>query len=133
MDVQTQYAIKTHTPLSYEQAVEKVTALLKEEGFGIITEIDMKETLNKKINVDMGRYKTLGACHPAFAYKTITAEPLIGVFLPCNVVVYEENGKTAVAAMNPYMMSGIIDNEDVKEAAEKVTEIFERVIKKMKE
>jgi len=88
----------------YEAAIEKVTAALKEEGFGVLTTIDVKDTLKKKLNVDFRKYVILGACNPPLAYKTLQAETEIGLLLPCNVIVYEnDEGKSVVSAIDPVM------------------------------
>lgn len=125
------YAMKIKTSLKYEDAIKKATQLLKEEGFGILTEIDVAATLKEKIGVDFKRYVILGACNPKFAHKTISAEPLIGVFLPCNVIVYEEDEGSVIAAMNPYMMAEVINNPEVNEVGQKVGDIFSRILGKM--
>ncbi len=88
--------------LSFEDAITKVTETLKEEGFGILTEIDVKETLKEKLNVEFRKYKILGACNPAFAYQALQAEDKIGTMLPCNVIVQEHrDGKVEVSAVDP--------------------------------
>lgn len=125
------YALKIKTSLKYEDAVKEVTKLLKEEGFGILTEIDVASTLKEKIGVDFKKYVILGACNPGFAHKTVSAEPLIGVFLPCNVIVYEDGEGSVIAAMNPYMMAQVIGNEAVVEVGQKVGDIFSRILSKM--
>ncbi len=128
------YAIVTETSLSYEAALEKVTSFLKEEGFGILTEIDVQATLKKKLDKDFKKYKILGACNPSFAHRSLEAENLVGVFLPCNVVVYEgDRGKTVVAAMEPRIMTQLIQNPKLKEIADEVGSRLEKVIRKMGE
>jgi len=129
--IKTNFSIQTDTTLDYEEAIKRVTELLKKEGFGILTQIDVKETLKKKLNVDFKRYIILGACNPNFAHKALHAEVLVGVFLPCNVIVYEKDEGSLVAAMNPYILAEIMENEKIKEISEKVTEIFQRIIKKI--
>ncbi|MGB5361337.1 MAG: DUF302 domain-containing protein [Eudoraea sp.] len=97
---------------SFEEAIELVTEELKKEGFGVLTEIDVKETLKNKIDVDFKKYKILGACNPHFAHKALKSEDKIGVFLPCNVIVEEhENGQVEVSAVDPIasMSRGKID------------------------
>lgn len=131
MDKTTGYALVSKSPLSYEDAIIRVTELLKEHGFGIITEIDVKETFKQKLQKDFKKYKILGACNPPIAYRTLMAEQLVGVFLPCNVVVWEEEEGSTIAAMNPYMMAEMIDNEEIKEAGTKVGEIMEEILRKM--
>ena len=131
MNTPMNYALKIKTSLKYEDAVKEVTKLLKEEGFGILTKIDVTSTLKEKIGVDFKKYVILGACNPGFAHKTISAEPLIGVFLPCNVIVFEEEEGSVIAAMNPYMMAQVIGNEAVVEVGDKVGDIFSRILSKM--
>lgn len=114
--------------LSYEQAIEKVTDELKKEGFGVLTTIDVKDTLKKKLNVDFNKYVILGACNPPFAHKVLLAEEQIGLLLPCNVIVYEKEGKTTVAAFDPMSMTKVLDNEKVKAVAEEVKQRLQRVI-----
>lgn len=131
MNTTINYALKIKTPLSYEDAKKKVTQLLKEEGFGILTEIDVAAVLKEKIDVDFRKYVILGACNPTFAHLTMSAEPLTGVFLPCNVIVYEEGEGSVIAAMNPYMMAQVIDDETVVEVGQKVGDIFSRILGKI--
>ena len=107
------YFTKT-TPLGYEQALAKVQDELKKEGFGIITEIDVRETLKKKLNVDFRKYKILGACNPAFAHQALQVESRIGTMLPCNVIVQErEDGQTEVSAINPLESMKAVANWEV--------------------
>ena len=96
------FGIRKKTGLTYDEALAKVPDLLKAEGFGILTQIDVKETLKQKIGVDFRRYKILGACNPALAYRALSAVTEIGVMLPCNVIVYEgDDGKATVTAIDP--------------------------------
>jgi len=96
------YFYSATTDQSFDEAIETVTALLKDEGFGVLTEIDVKDTLKKKLDVDFKKYRILGACNPQFAHKALTAEDKIGVMLPCNVIVEEhEDGKVEVSAVDP--------------------------------
>jgi len=116
------YGFSKTIDVPYENAIEKVTAALKKEGFGVLTTIDVKDTLKKKLNVDFRKYIILGACNPPFAYKTLQAEIGIGLFLPCNVIVYEnDEGKSVVSAIDPLMMVSIIDNPALKEIAKEVS------------
>lgn len=101
--------------MSYDQALEKIPAVLKNEGFGVLTEIDVKETLKKKIDVDFRRYKILGACNPPLAHRALSADPLVGLLLPCNVVVYENDaGKTVVSFVNPREMFRVVDRPELE-------------------
>src|SRR5210317_2504177 len=99
---------------SFDEAIELVTAELKKEGFGVLTEIDVKETLKNKIDVDFKKYKILGACNPHFAHKALLSEDKIGVFLPCNVIVEEhENGVVEVSAVDPIASMSTVENESL--------------------
>ena len=123
-----QYGLSKTVALTYEQAVEKVTAELKKEGFGVLTTIDVKETLKAKLNVDFPRYVILGACNPPFAHKALQAEEQIGLLLPCNVIVYEKQGTTVVAAFDPMVMTAVIDNPGMHPVAKEVRDRLDRVI-----
>lgn len=115
--------------LSYDQAIEKVTDLLKEEGFGVLTEIDVKDTLKKKLDVDFKKYKILGACNPSFAHKALQTEDKIGVMLPCNVIVEEnEDGTVEVSAVNPVASMQAVDNEGLPPIADEVRNRLDKVI-----
>lgn len=112
----------------YETALEQVTEALKVEGFGVLTEIDVKATMKKKLDVDFRNYKILGACNPPLAYKALLAAPEVGLLLPCNVTVSEEaNGKILVNLINPYMMMSVVDNPALTEVAQDATARLERV------
>jgi uncharacterized protein (DUF302 family) len=114
---------------SFDEAVAKVTVELKEEGFGILTEIDVKETLKKKLNVDFKRYKILGACNPPFAYKVLTAENKIGTMLPCNVIVQEiSDGQVEVTAIDPLASMQAVENPALKEIASEISNKLKAVI-----
>lgn len=124
----TSYGIGTDVDMSYDEAIEKVTEALKSEGFGVLTTIDVKETLKQKLDVDRSRYVILGACNPQFAHQALEAEPDIGLLLPCNVAVYEHDGRTRVAAMDPEAALKLSGNPDVAPMAREVRERIERVI-----
>ena len=116
----------------FNEAVEKVTLLLKEQGFGIITQIDVKETFKVKLDKDFRDYKILGACNPNFAFDALGAEDRVGLMLPCNVIVQDKgDGKTEVAAVNPKMVMESIGNPALTDLSCKVTEILDNVIKKL--
>ena len=122
------YGITKTIELSYEQAIEKVTEELKKEGFGVLTTIDVKETLKKKLDVDFQKYIILGACYPPFAYEALKAEEQIGLLLPCNFIIYEKEGKTFVSAFNPSVISSISNNEKLKEISVKLNEKINKVL-----
>ncbi len=125
------YGFSTTVRLSYDDAIAKVTDELKKEGFGVLTTIDVKKTLKEKIDVDFTRYVILGACNPPFAHKALTAEEQIGLLLPCNVIVYEKEGKTVVAAFDPLIMMQLIDNPAMEPIAREVESRLRRVIANM--
>ena len=117
---------------SFDEAIEKVKSELKKEGFGVLTEIDMKETLKKKINVEFKKYKILGACHPQFAYEALQKEDKIGVFLPCNVIVEEhDNGEVEVSAVDPIASMISIKNESIGDLANEIQKKLMQVIKNL--
>jgi len=117
---------------SFNEAVEKVTIELKKEGFGVLTVIDVKETLKNKIDVDFRKYKILGACNPHFAYKSLSTEDKIGVFLPCNVIVQEhENGAIEVAAVDPVASMISVNNPALGSLAQEVQQKLIRVIENL--
>ena len=125
----TTYGFSEKLDMPYETAVEKATAALKEEGFGVLTEIDVKATLKKKLDVDFQRYVILGACNPPFAHKALSAELEIGLLLPCNVIVYEvEGGTSVVSAINPMAALGVVDNPALTEIAQQVTAKIQRAL-----
>lgn len=122
------YGFSKQVTATFDATVEKVTTELQKEGFGVLTTIDVKETLKKKLNVDFKKYKILGACNPPFAHKALQAEEQIGLLLPCNVVVYEKDGSSVVAAFDPISMSRVMDNPAVQPIAEEMKRRLERVI-----
>jgi uncharacterized protein (DUF302 family) len=122
------YFSKTVT-LSFEDTIEKVMAELKKEGFGVLTDIDVKQTLKKKLDVDFKKYRILGACNPPFAYKALQVEDKIGTMLPCNVIVQEiDEGHVEVAAIDPVASMQAIANPALKDVAEKVQGKLKKVI-----
>ena len=115
--------------VSFDEAITRVTEELKKEGFGILTDIDVKETLKKKMNVDFKKYRILGACNPPFAYKSLQAEDKVGLMLPCNVVVQEiSDGKIEVAAIDPIASMQAIENPKLRDVAEQVQVKLKKVI-----
>ncbi|MFX1534443.1 MAG: DUF302 domain-containing protein [Promethearchaeota archaeon] len=122
------YGYKKELNLTFEETISKVTAELKKEGFGVLTEIDVKATLKEKLDVDFEDYRILGACNPPFAYKSLLAERDIGLMLPCNVIVYTQDEKVFVSAFRPTIGMEITENEQLKEIALEVEEKLKRVI-----
>jgi len=128
----TDYAFRTNVDLPYEQAVEKVTAALKDEGFGVLTEIDVQATLKKKLDVDFRRYVILGACNPPLAYRALQTELEIGLLLPCNVIVYEADGGSVVSIVDPNAMLGVVDSADLQTVADEARTRLRRVLEAVK-
>ena len=121
------YGFSKTVDLSFEDTINKVTEELKKEGFGVLTTIDVKDTLKNKIDVDFKKYTILGACNPPFAHKALLAEEEIGLLLPCNVIVYDKEGETAVSFFNPALMSKVVENEALIPIADEVKEKLQRV------
>lgn len=118
----TRYGFSTTVQAPYEEAVERTRAALAEEGFGILSEIDVSATLKKKLDVDFRPYVILGACNPPLAHRALTAERHIGLLLPCNVVVYagDEEGMSVVAAMDPEEALALTGREEIRPLAAEV-------------
>lgn len=117
---------------NYEETLLKVVEELKKEGFGVLTEIDVKATLKTKLDVDFRRYKILGACNPPFAYRALQHEENLGVLLPCNVVVQElENGEIQVSVVNPLISMQAVKNDDLHEVATEVSLKLSNVLSKL--
>jgi len=115
--------------VSFDEAVARVTEELKKGGFGVLTEIDVKETLKKKLNVDFREYRILGACNPPYAYKALQAEDKIGLMLPCNVIVQElPGGKVEVAAIDPVASMAAVNNPNLRDVGEQVRAKLKAVI-----
>jgi uncharacterized protein (DUF302 family) len=124
------YHISKKSKAPFQESIDKITAALQKEGFGILTTIDVKETFKKKLNVDFRNYKILGACNPDFAYQALTIEPTLGVMLPCNIAVQEEaNGDVIISAINPMeTMANSIKNKELEKVAEQVGERLSRAV-----
>ena len=129
----TKYGItRTLKGVSYQDAVTKVREALATEGFGVLTEIDVKATLKKKIDVDTRDYVILGACNPPLAHKSLQAEPAIGLLLPCNVVVTcDDEGNAVVSAIDPIAMFSVVGRPEIEPIAREVRDKIERVIEKL--
>ncbi|MCB0724783.1 MAG: DUF302 domain-containing protein [Ignavibacteriae bacterium] len=123
-----EYGISKSSGLGFDETIEKVTEELKKEGFGILTTIDIKETLKNKLGIDTDKYMILGACNPNFAHKALEMEQELGLLLPCNVIVYEKDGDVHVSVMNPEIMSSVTGNEKLAEVAGEVKSILDNVI-----
>ena len=124
-------SLQTRLDLPMDAAVEKVTAALKEEGFGVLTEINVQATLKQKIDVDFRPYRILGACNPRLAHQALSADLDVGLMLPCNVVVYEDNGGTMVQIADPEAMMGFVEAGKLDEVAAQARERLERVIRSL--
>ena len=128
----TSYAIGRSVPLAYEQAVARIRDTLQQQGFGVLTEIDVQATLKKKLDVDFKKYVILGACNPPLAYQGFQAEPDIGLLLPCNVVVYEEGPtQSRVAVLDPVAQLGISGRDDLAPVAREAREKLERALEQV--
>jgi uncharacterized protein (DUF302 family) len=127
-----EYAFRTVLDTSYDDAISKVTEALKEEGFGVLTEIDVKATLKKKLDKDFRRYVILGACNPPYAYRSLETDLDVGLLLPCNVIVYEtDDEKAYVAAINPVSALDVIQSDELKGIAQEVSEKLKNVMGKL--
>lgn len=124
-----EYGITKKVDLPYDQAVARVKETLKEEGFGVLTEIDVTSTLKQKLDVDFGRrYVILGACNPHLAYEALQAELDLGLLLPCNVIVYETDGGSVVSAVDPEAALGIVGNPTLERVAEQAKSRLARAV-----
>jgi uncharacterized protein (DUF302 family) len=123
------YYFSRTVSMGFDEAVEKVTENLKKEGFGVLTQIDVKETLKKKLNADFKNYKILGACNPPYAYKALQAEDKIGVMLPCNVVIIDQGqGRVEVTAVDPAASMMAVKNESLAPVAAEIGSKLQNVI-----
>ncbi len=131
-ETKTTYYFARTLPVHLEEAEARVRELLQQEGFGVLTEIDVQATLKKKLNVEVRPYKILGACNPHFAHQALQAEPHIGTMLPCNVIVRQtEEGQTEVAAIDPVASMQAVDNAALRSIAEQVRERLQRIIEQL--
>jgi uncharacterized protein (DUF302 family) len=132
MEKRVDYYISTKVGYPFEKTIELVKEELKKEGFGVLTEIDVRETLKKKLDVDFRKYRILGACNPPFAYKALQAEERIGLMLPCNVIVQElADGTVDVAAIDPSAPMQVVANPALAEIAVQVREKLQKVISRL--
>lgn len=128
MESNDKYGIKRAVPLAFEEALEKTKEALKAEGFGVLTEIDLKAKFKEKLDEDFGSYVILGACNPQYAFEALGKDMDIGLLLPCNVVVYEENGSTVVAAIDAKKMLSVTGSDELEQFAGDVNEMLRRAI-----
>jgi uncharacterized protein (DUF302 family) len=128
---ETRYGLRITVPIDYADAIERTTAALKQEGFGVLTTIDVKQTLKQKIDADFRRYVILGACNPHLANRALSAETDVGLLLPCNVIVYEEGpGRSVVAALAPLTMTSLAGDQPALAAvAREADERLRRMLK----
>jgi len=121
------YGFTKELDIPYEKVIELAKEALKKEGFGVLTEIDVKAKMKEKLGIEMKRYIILGACNPPNAYKAILAEENIGLMLPCNVIVYEKGGKTVLSVIRPSVAMRMIDNNELQKLAETVEGLLKKV------
>lgn len=122
------YGYKKQLNVEFTEAIEKIKEALAQEGFGVLTEIDVQATLKTKIDVDYDKYVILGACNPSFAHQALLAEKEIGLLLPCNVIVYEDSGEVFVSAVMPTVAMSAVDNKEVEPIAREVEESLKKVV-----
>ncbi len=123
----TDYGLQVKLDVPYAAAIEKATAALKAEGFGVLTTIDVKATMKQKIDADFYPYVILGACNPHLAFRALQAEPAVGLLLPCNVIVYEEAGGSVVSIVDPLVMMQVSSNPSLKSVAQEAYAKLARV------
>ncbi len=128
MIVEEQYALTGETELGFEQAAARVREELEAEGFGVLTEIDVRATLHKKLGIEVEPYLILGACNPTLAHQALELEAELGVLLPCNVIVYERGERTFVSAIDAERMLSIVDNPELSPVAAEVRSRLARVV-----
>ncbi|HEX6291590.1 MAG TPA: DUF302 domain-containing protein [Herpetosiphonaceae bacterium] len=126
-----EYGFGADLDLPYEQAIERVTAALKEEGFGVLTTIDVRQTMKQKLDVDFEPYAILGACNPQLAHRALTLEHTIGLLLPCNVVVHAHGERSRVDIADPIAMLSLVDNPEVEAVAQEADARLRRVIERL--
>jgi uncharacterized protein (DUF302 family) len=125
------YYFSKTVDLPFEEAIARVTEELKSQGFGVLTEIDVRATLKKKLDVDFRNYRILGACNPKFAHQALQAEDKIGTMLPCNVIVQETEQGTEIAAVDPIASMAAVDNPELAGIARSVQELLQQVIERL--
>ncbi len=128
----TEYQFRAELNVPYEEAIERATVALKNEGFGVLTEIDVKATLKKKLDAEFREYVILGACNPNLAHQALQQELELGLLLPCNVIVYEQDSGSVVSIVDPLTMLGAVENPALQPIAEEAAERLQRVAEKLK-
>ena len=128
---ETRYGLRADLNVPYEQALERAKAALQNEGFGVLTSIDVQQTLKQKLDREFRKYMILGACNPGLAHRALSAELEVGLLLPCNVIVYERDGGASVAAMAPLPAMGIIGNPELEHVAREADERLRRAIERL--
>jgi uncharacterized protein (DUF302 family) len=129
MTTQQHYGLKKTVSMGYDETLEKTIAALKDQGFGVLTEINVQATLKNKLDVDFKQYIILGACNPPLAYQALQADEEVGLLLPCNVIVYEgDGGETHVSMMQPQVMLGVTNNPDVMKVADDALARLEKAL-----
>jgi uncharacterized protein (DUF302 family) len=131
MTTQTGYTLSGTTVLSFADAVARVRETLRDEGFGVLTEIDVRSTLKEKLGEETEPYLILGACNPPYAHRALGIEPELGTLLPCNVVVYERGGETHVSAVDPVAMLGLVGNPALEPVADEIRTKVRRAVERV--
>ncbi len=131
MVTETNYGISRRLALPYEEAVERIKQALGEEGFGVLTEIDVKETLREKLQADFRPYVIIGACNPSLAHRALQTELEIGLLLPCNVIVYEDGDESVVTAIDPEAAMAVVGNEAIADIAREAKDRLRRAIERL--
>lgn len=129
MDDASNYSFQVRLDLPYEDAVDRTTAALKAQGFGVLTEIDVKATLKQKLGADFRKYVILGACNPPLAHRALSMDLSVGLLLPCNVVVYEDDGGSVVSILDPMAMLGVAHKPELEWVAQEARTRLEQVVK----
>ncbi len=125
------YTKQLDSGVGFDEAIARVTASLKESGFGVITEIDVQQTMKNKLGVDVDQYKILGACNPKIAHEVLQADPFVGLLLPCNVIVFEREGRVTVSAAKPSTMFTLVDDEKLSSKACTVDELIQQTMERL--
>jgi len=131
MVTQTPYGLTRQLSAPYDETVVRVKAALKEEGFGVLTEIDVQDTIRQKLGKEFRKYDIIGACNPPLAHRALEAELQVGLLLPCNVVVYEDGESTTVAAFDPEAAMGLAENPALKEVAKEAKARLKRALERL--